>query len=149
MSRHKRSHYKSKSKLFLFNDDALTSHPIDEPQLETKPDVTIITIASISDCINAQTIVPDTMLSIEQPSLAIPASVEAHNLMEIAENAQVPHDVRPQEVQLSSFDMTTEPGIVCPTDVVKTSLDEDASLYVLVGQQNVTNDYVPFGSQCG
>lgn len=123
MNRHKRSHYKAQSKLFLFGENS-TSQTGDatDPQ-ERKSDVTIITISSIEECMQPVSLVPDSMLNLDHPS--IPTSVEGHNLLDVTQ--QVPTNVHPQQrqIQISNFEIT---GTIAPS---ATTLDDGTSMYVL------------------
>ncbi|XP_001654124.2 zinc finger protein 678 [Aedes aegypti] len=124
MNRHKRSHYKSKSKLFLFGENNSSSQPEDDQQIESKPDVTIITISSIEDCITPKAVESNSMSS-------IPTSVEDHNLLEMP---QVPNDVHTdqQQIELSNFNIAgTNTVSIVAADGVERVLDDDGSLYVL------------------
>lgn len=124
MNRHKRSHYKSQSKLFLFGENS-TSQTGDATVLQDqKPDVTIITISNIEECMQPETLVPDSMLNLDHPS--VPASVEGHNLLNVAEQVPTTNgNSQQQHIQLSNFELA---GTSAPT---MTTLDDGTSLYVL------------------
>lgn len=119
MNRHKRSHYKAQSKLFLFGENSTSQMGDATVPQESKPDVTIITISTIEECMQPVSLVPDSMLNLDHPS--IPTSVEGHNLLDVTQ--QVPTNVHPQQqqLQLSNFE-------IAPTT---TTLDDGTSLYVL------------------
>ncbi|XP_062700016.1 zinc finger protein 678 [Aedes albopictus] len=125
MNRHKRSHYKSKSKLFLFGEDNSSSQPEVEHPIEAKPDVTIITISSIEECIDPKPIDSSSMLNLEHsPSTAsIPTSVEDHNLLDMP--PQVPGvELNTQQLELSAFELAG-------ASAVSMAAGPDGAMYVL------------------
>lgn len=116
MNRHKRSHYKSKSKLFLFGD----SNP---PQTQEPTDLDPNMLVSPLE----QALTPQISILNSSELVTIPVSVEAHHFID----PQVPtNNMQQQEQQLplASFEITAAGTL---SGGVTATLADGTPLYVL------------------